>query len=302
MAAQPVPDQIRTVFGMSAGDFVPEDGFASRWRCGEVVCSRVDDATLATASARAREQLDLAGMTVARPLRGSDGRYVVGGWRADRYPVAAAEVRPDEILALAGELPEQLGAPTPGRARRTSGNWRPDEVFDRARTAAWEGNPGRDLDAGLEAAMGSGAGGSGFQGHRAEALVVAAGMTRLRDQVRVHGGPIASAGGQLAHLDILRSLRFAPSGPVLTDVLLIAAPPVVGQAIAAVDLLAAGAAGEDLLWRWDHLPAWTEHLACAAAYRLGVHALHPGTAPESYTGLRSAASVVERFVRSSHGF
>lgn len=300
MAPQPVPDQIRTVFGVSSGTFVPEEGFASRWRCGDVVCSRVDDATLATASARARDQLELPGLTIARPLRGSDGRYVVGGWRADRYPEASAQTRPDEILALAGELPAALGAATPGRSRRTSGNWRPAEVFDRARTAAWEGNPGRDLDAGLESAMGSGA--SGFQGHRAEALVVAAGMTRLRDQVRVHGGGPQEAPGGIAHLDMVRALRFAADGPVLTDVLLVPASPVAGQAIAAVDLLAAGGAGEDLLWRWDHLPAWTEHVACAAAYRLGVHALHPGAEPESYTGLRSAASAVERFVRSSHGF
>lgn len=74
-----------------------------------------------------------------------------------------------------------------------------------------------------------------------------------------------------------------------------------GQAIAAVDLVAVGAGSDDLLWRWTHLDRWAENLCAAMAYRLGVHALHPGASPEAFAGLRNAAACVERFVRSAYG-
>lgn len=298
---EPVPEQIRKVFGVPAGHFAAEPGFVGRWRCGDVVCSRVDDATLATASARARETLELAGLAVARPLRGSDGRYVVGGWRADRYPHTPALQHPDEVIALAGSLPPLLGEAAPLRQRRSTVPWRAAEVFDRAFTASWHGDLSHDLDAGLEANMGSGA--AGFQAHRAEALVAAAGMARLRDRLQAHvpATAVTSGEAQVAHIDMVRSVRMGGPQPLIVDVLLRAAPTVCGQAIAAVDLVAAGAGAEDLLWRWSHLDRWAEHLAAAIAFRLGVHAVHPGAVSEAYMGLRAAAGTVERFVRSAHG-
>lgn len=306
MSPQHVPDRIRRVFGVPEGDVRPEPGTSSRWRCGDVVCSRVADATVASLSARAREKLSLDGIAVARPLRGSDGRYVVGGWRADRYtPEARLESRPDETLALAGTLGTALAGVWPPRRRSTDALWRPAAVFDHAMAAAWSGDPSKDLDPGLKYHMEQ-QGEERFEGHRAEALIAATGMARLRDSVDRASGTPGETGGRrpadapVAHVDLVHSLRFTDAGPLLTDVVVEPVDPIRGQAIAAVDLLGAGAADEDLLWRWDLLPGWSRNVVCAAAYRLGIHAIHPDSSAAAFAGLRSAAAVVERYARAAH--
>ncbi|WP_333618205.1 hypothetical protein, partial [Dietzia sp.] len=298
------------VFGVPDGEFVPEPGFASRWRCGDVVCSRVADSTVASLSARAREKQPTGDVeiAVAKPLRGSDGRYVVGGWRADRYPASArAEARPDEIIALAGSLGTTLRGAWPPRRRSTDALWRPAAVFDHAMAAAWSGDPSKDLDAGLKYHV-ERQGEDRFEGHRAEALIAATGLARLRDGIdRVAGDPAETGGARgadapVAHVDLVHSLRYTEEGtPLLTDVVVEPADPIRGQAIAAVDLLVAHAAGEDLLWRWDLLQGWSRNIVCAMAYRLGVHAIHPDSAASAFAGLRSAAGHVERYARAAHG-
>ena len=51
MSTQPVPERIRRVFGVPEGDVVPEPGTAARWRIGDIVCSRVADATVGSLQA-----------------------------------------------------------------------------------------------------------------------------------------------------------------------------------------------------------------------------------------------------------
>lgn len=305
MSPQPVPEQIRRVFGVPDGDFVREPGTAARWRVGDVVCSRVADATVATLSARAREKLALDGVEVARAMRGTDGRYVVGGWRADRYSHGELQSRPDEIISLGAYLGEALSGVILPRRRSTDALWRPAAVFDHAMEAAWSGEPSRDLNSGLQYHMEQG--GERFEGHRAEALIAATGMARLRDSID-DGGRAASArrsepsravDAPVAHIDLVHSLRFADNGPLLVDVVTAPVDPIRGQAIAAVDLLTARAAGEDLLWRWALVPGWSKNVVCAMAYRLSVHALHADSAQSAFAGLRAATELVDRFAKTA---
>jgi uncharacterized protein (TIGR02569 family) len=55
------------------------------WRCGEVVLSMVADHARAAWSAKVRETLFVDGVRLARPVRSTDGRYVVSSWRADTF-------------------------------------------------------------------------------------------------------------------------------------------------------------------------------------------------------------------------
>ncbi|EUA37447.1 hypothetical protein I549_1888 [Mycobacterium avium subsp. avium 2285 (R)] len=61
------------------------------WRCGEVVLSLVADNARAAWSARVRETLFVDGVRLARPVRSTDGRYVVSGWRADTFVAGTPE-------------------------------------------------------------------------------------------------------------------------------------------------------------------------------------------------------------------
>ena len=104
----------------------------------------------------------------------------------------------------------------------------------------------------------------------------------------------------VAHIDLAHSLRFTEDGPLLVDVVTAPTDPIRGQAIAAVDLLSAKAAGEDLLWRWALSPGWSKNVVCAMSYRLSVHALHPDSTQSAFAGLRSATEIVDRYARAAH--
>ena len=54
-------------------------GWEGGWRCGEVVLSMVADHARAAWSAKVRETLFVDGVRLARPVRSTDGRYVVAG-------------------------------------------------------------------------------------------------------------------------------------------------------------------------------------------------------------------------------
>jgi uncharacterized protein (TIGR02569 family) len=92
------------------------------WRCGEVVLSIVADHARAAWSARVRETLFVDGVRLARPVRSTDGRYVVSGWRADTFVAGTPEPRHDEVVSAAVRL--QTGAPPlpdPGADRALGG-------------------------------------------------------------------------------------------------------------------------------------------------------------------------------------
>lgn len=57
-------------------------------------------------SAKVRETLFVDGVRLARPVRSTDGRYVVAGWRADTFVAGTPEPRHDEVVSAAVRLHE----------------------------------------------------------------------------------------------------------------------------------------------------------------------------------------------------
>ena len=101
------PDHVLAAFGLKGVD--PESlagGWEGGWRCGEVVLSVVADHARAAWSAKVRETLFVDGVRLARPVRSTDGRYVVAGWRADTFVAGTPEPRHDEVVSAGVRLHE----------------------------------------------------------------------------------------------------------------------------------------------------------------------------------------------------
>lgn len=99
-----VPEHVRGAFGVTDGPAVPVvAGSGTGWLVSTsgaaVVLRPVADTALANWSARVREELDVTGLRVALPVRSTDGRHVVSGWRADRVVSGRPEARADETIA-----------------------------------------------------------------------------------------------------------------------------------------------------------------------------------------------------------
>ena len=102
MTVEPPPEHVLAAFGLSGVGPVPLGAsWEGGWRCGEVVLSMVADNARAAWSARVRETLFVDGVRLARPVRSTDGRYVVSGWRADTFVAGQPEPRHDEVVSAA---------------------------------------------------------------------------------------------------------------------------------------------------------------------------------------------------------
>ncbi|WP_443987089.1 TIGR02569 family protein, partial [Mycobacterium marinum] len=144
MSVEPPPEHVLAAFGLTGVE--PASLGASwegGWRCGEVVLSMVAENARAAWSARVRETLFVDGVRLARPVRSTDGRYVVSGWRADTFVAGTPEPRHDEVVSAAVRLHEatsKLERPrflTQGPATP----WAEVDVFIVADRAAWEERP-----------------------------------------------------------------------------------------------------------------------------------------------------------------
>ena len=104
---EPPPDHVLAAFGLAGLRPVPlGSSWEGGWRCGEVVLSMVADHARAAWSAKVRETLFVDGIRLARPVRSTDGRYVVAGWRADTFVAGTPEPRHDEVVSAAVRLHE----------------------------------------------------------------------------------------------------------------------------------------------------------------------------------------------------
>ena len=91
MSVEPPPEHVLSAFGLSGVRPIPLGAaWEGGWRCGEVVLSMVAENARAAWSARVRETLFVDGVRLARPVRSTDGRYVVSGWRADTFVAGSA--------------------------------------------------------------------------------------------------------------------------------------------------------------------------------------------------------------------
>jgi uncharacterized protein (TIGR02569 family) len=88
---------VRAAFG--ARDSEPEliDG-GPVWRCGDAALRPATNPAQAAWVGQTLDGLHVENLRVARPLRSTDGRWVVGGWAATRVIAGRAEPRHDEVV------------------------------------------------------------------------------------------------------------------------------------------------------------------------------------------------------------
>ncbi|WP_343063982.1 TIGR02569 family protein [Haloechinothrix aidingensis] len=258
---------ICAAFGADPDSLEPAEGDGT-WRSGSVVLRPVADQLESTWVARALHSVDIPDVRIARPLRATDGRQIIGGWVAYRdiaaEPGEVRRPRLDEVVLTSVKLHRALtGIPRPEFLRRRAGAWA------RADRMAW----GEE-----DAELAEGAGGRWF-----EILAASARPVTLPDQL-VHG-------------DLYRSLRWVDgAGPVVLDFRPFYRPAEWATALVVVDAIAEGEAGVGLAQGWAHLPEWSQMLLRAMLFRLATHALDPDSGPSALDGLRSAAGIVSELV------
>ncbi|MGV9411896.1 TIGR02569 family protein [Nocardia sp. NPDC003693] len=279
MTAVEPPEHVRATFGLREVGPVPLGNWDGGWRCGDVVLSPVTDHARAAWSAKVRETLRVDGLRLARPVRATDGRYVVSGWRADTYLEGVPEPRHDEVVSLSlrlHQVTERLERPR-FLAVAPVAPWVDVDVFAAADRAAWETVPLRTLKLGglLPATSPDGD----------RSLHVITQLSTLRKPV--------STPPQLVHGDLFGTVLFSSGfAPGLTDITPYWRPAPWAAAVIVVDALSWGGADDGLLERWAGLPEWPQMLVRAVMFRLAVHALHPRSTPEAFPGLARTADMI----------
>ena len=280
MTEERPPEHVLATFGLK--DTEPEPlgtGWEGGFKCGEVVLSVIADHARAAWSAKVRETLFIDGVRLARPVRSTDGRFVVSGWRADTFVAGTPEPRHDEVVSAGVRLHEATAklerprfltqAPVPP--------WSDVDVFIAADRAAWEDRPLQSLPPGARVSPGS------ADGERsADLLNQLAGLRK----------PTKSP-NQLVHGDLYGTVLFSgTAAPGITDITPYWRPTSWAAGVVVVDALSWGEADDGLIERWDALPEWPQMLLRALMFRLAVHALHPRSTAEAFPGLARTAALI----------
>ncbi|MFH5232182.1 TIGR02569 family protein [Antrihabitans spumae] len=280
MSTPEPPEHVRSTFGLREVTPVAlGPDWDGGWRCGDVVLSPVADHARAAWSAKVRETLTVEGVRLARPVRGTDGRYVVSGWRADTFIEGAPEPRHDEVVSVGLRLHAATATLERPRflAQPPVAPWVDVDVFVAADRAAWETVPLRSI---------RGAGppqSTSPDGQRSIELIGQ--LASLRKPVETPS--------QLVHGDLFGTVLFAGNAaPGLADITPYWRPAPWAAGVAVVDAISWGGADDGLLARWDDLPEWPQMLLRALVFRLAVHALHPRSTAEAFPGLARTAELV----------
>ncbi len=262
----PPPQHVCAAFGVRGDELSLLEGGTSGpvWRGADVVLKSVPSTAEAAWVAQTMDALEVDGVRLARPLRSSDGRWVVAGWAATRYVSGRPEPRHDEVVAVSLRLHEATaGLARPRFLANRSDVW---AVADRA---AW-GDTTADLD--------EDTGGALFR-----ELAASRRPVTLREQI-VHG-------------DLFGNVLFAGTAPpAVIDFTAYWRPPEWAAAVIVVDALAWGGADENLALRWAEQEQWPQVLVRALLFRLAAHALHPRSTPASLAGLRRAETLVRELL------
>ena len=168
------PDHVLAAFGLTGVRPVPlGSSWEGGWRCGEVVLSMVADHARAAWSAKVRETLFVDGVRLARPVRSTDGRYVVAGWRADTFVAGTPEPRHDEVVSAAVRLHEATAKLERPRflTQPPVAPWADVDVFIAADRAAWEERPLHSLPQGARVSPGFGGRAALDRAHQPAGLV-----------------------------------------------------------------------------------------------------------------------------------
>jgi uncharacterized protein (TIGR02569 family) len=280
VSVDPPPEHVLSAFGLSGVEPIPLGAaWEGGWRCGEVVLSMVAENARAAWSARVRETLFVDGVRLARPVRSTDGRYVVSGWRADTFVAGQPEPRHDEVVSAAVRLHEATGKLERPRflTQGPTAPWADVDVFIAADRAAWEDRPLQSVPAASRSASPT------ADGQRSVELInQLAGLRR----------PTKSP-NQLVDGDLYGTVLFAgAAAPGITDITPYWRPASWAAGVVVVDALSWGEADEGLIDRWNALPEWPQMLLRALMFRLAVHALHPRSTAAAFPGLARTAALV----------
>jgi uncharacterized protein (TIGR02569 family) len=277
---EPPPEHVLATFGLSGLQPAPlGSGWEGGWRGGEVVLSMVADHARSAWSAKVRESLFVDGVRLARPVRSTDGRYVVSGWRADTFVAGTPEPRHDEVVSAAVRLHEATAKLERPRFLTNApvAPWADVDVFIAADRAAWEERPLQSLPSAARVSPGS------ADGQRSIELINQ--LARLRKPTK--------SPNQLVHGDLYGTVLFAGSAaPGITDITPYWRPAPWAAGVAVVDALAWGEADDGLIERWNPLPEWPQMLLRALMFRLAAHALHPRSTTTAFPGLARTAALV----------
>ncbi|GHF77399.1 uncharacterized protein (TIGR02569 family) [Amycolatopsis bartoniae] len=257
-----VPQRVLNAFGVQEEpERMPG---SSAWRCGDLVLKPVSDKARAVWLANVLGRLVVPDLRIARPVRATDGRWIIGGWTASRFLSGQPEHRHDETMLAALKLALATSRlPRPDFLGRRQD---PDALADKI---AWG-----ELDVPVEESRG---------GRWFEVLAVARRPVPLPDQV-VPG-------------DLFGAVLFdGPAPPGIVDFEPYFRPAEWGAAVAAVDAVAWGGADLDFLRRWSHLPEWSQLLLRAVLFRLAGHSLRPRATVSALDGLRAAAAAVSELL------
>jgi len=280
VTVEPPPEHVLSAFGLTAVKPVYLGAsWEGGWRCGEVVLSLVADNARAAWSARVRETLFVDGVRLARPVRSTDGRYVVSGWRADTFVAGTPEPRHDEVVSAAVRLHEATGKlERPRFLTQGPGTpWGEVDVFIAADRAAWEERPLSSVPPGARTAP-----------ETADAERSAELINQLATLRRPTKSP-----NQLVHGDLYGTVLFVgTAAPGITDITPYWRPASWAAGVVVVDALSWGDADDGLIERWNALPEWPQMLLRALMFRLAVHALHPRSTAEAFPGLARTAALV----------
>lgn len=256
-----LPPHVRTAFG--AKDVEPLSVlWAGRpaWKCGEVLIRPVQDNAVAAWSAGVLDGLHMEGVRIARPVRSSDGRWIVAGWAACRLVVGTLEPRYDAVLAAAVAL--HAATARVERPRLLDSR---DDLLTRSAAGAF--------------------------GERKLPLDPKAGGD-LYNQLAAYRTPVHLT-PQVVHPELFGSVLFDDDGiPAIVDLVPCWRPKEWAAAVIVVDALAWGGADVGLLHRWAHLDEWPQMTLRAVLHRLALHAQHPDSSERTLAGLERAAGLV----------
>lgn len=263
------PDHVMTAFNAAGEELEPLPGGRGRsWRAGNTVVKPVAEPVVASWLATVLEQLPVPGVRIARPVRSTDGRWVVSGWTAHRFVAGSLAPRFEEIRdagrALHGALAD-VPEPRFLRERTDLASW--------ADRLAW----GEVLD--TEERLGHGHGASVYRE-----------LAALRRPV--------SEPPQVVNADLYGTVLFAgDADPAVFDVTPFWRPAGWATAVLAVDAVTRGGSPIEVVGEWADGPDWPQLVRRAALFRLAVGLAHPRTPTDGMVAVLSTAERIDRYLR-----
>lgn len=260
-AGTALPPHVRTAFGVKDLEPRPVVWAGRRaWHCGDVLIRPVSDNAVAAWSAGVLDGLEIEGLRLARPVRSSDGRWIVAGWAASRFVPGTLEPRYDAVVDVGMRLHAAIAHVQRPRVLDDR-----DDLLTRSAAAAF--------------------------GERRLTLDPSSGGD-LYTQLAAYRTPVRVA-AQVVHPELFGAVLFDDDGvPALIDLVPCWRPKEWAAAVVVVDALAWGGADDGMIARWSHLDEWPQMLLRAVLHRLALHAQHPEASASTLAGLERAAGLV----------